>query len=156
MYYGAPAGQQPLRVPESALQLVQELVQATDPRAIAPTEVVTANTEPVLGEGPTLAAGSLRGQLATSAKQLYGIVDDGWRKYLALPSQVFEGGSPPPTEAMQKALAQYDRVVQTPKYEPLAAREEFQSTYGLLREYVEDLSRAANPQLPLPPPPAER
>jgi SH3 domain-containing YSC84-like protein 1 len=151
-YYGAPAGQQPLRVPDSALRLVQDLVQVTETPAVkaAPTAEVEA-----VAAGPTPAATTIRGQLAASAKRLYGIVDEGWRKYLALPREVFEGGNPPRLASLEGALAQYDRVMQTPKYEPLTSREEFQSTYGLLREYVEDLSRGASPQLPLPPPPAE-
>ena len=155
-YHGAPAGQQPLRVPESALRLVQNLVQATETRvppaaAAAPTPAAEA-----VAAGPTVAATTIRGQLAASAKQLYGIVDEGWRKYLALPREVFEGGDPPRLEALQRALAQYDRVMRSPKYEPLVSRQDFQTTYGLLREYIDDLSRETGPRLSLPPPPVRR
>ena len=63
-------------------------------------------------------------------------------------------GDPVPDEikALRKSLAQYDRVVQSPKYEVIVSREEFQTTYGLLREYIDELSQVAGPQLPLPPP----
>ena len=96
-YYGAPAGQQPLRVPESALRLVQDLVQATEVRVAPPV----ANAPPAVAEpiaaGPTPAATTIRAQLATSARQLYGIVDGEWRQYLALPREVFDGGGQPAT-----------------------------------------------------------
>jgi hypothetical protein len=94
--------------------------------------------------------------LATSAKQLFAVVDDSWRKYLALPAEVFASGYPPRLDALQAALGQYDRVVQAPKYEALVGRAEFQSTYGLLREYIDELSRASGPSATLPPPPAVR
>ncbi|MEX0676071.1 MAG: lipid-binding SYLF domain-containing protein [Pirellulales bacterium] len=147
MYYSAQLGQDRQHVPESAMRLLGNLAQATGTTRVAPPVEV----EPA----PAAAATTVRGQLATSAKQLYGTVDDGWRKYLALPKEVFEGGSPPRLEALQKALEQYDRVVGSAKYEKLVSREEFQTTYGLLREYVEELSRGARAQLP-PPPPVER
>ena len=152
-YYGAPAGQAPQRVPESALRLVQNLAQWTNTPRVEPR----AGPEPTPAGPPEaavlpVAAATVRGQLAASAKRLYGAVDDGWRKYLALPREVSEGGEPPPLKALRKSLAQYDRVVQSPKYEVIVSREEFQTTYGLLREYIDELSQVAGPQLPLPPP----
>lgn len=163
VYYGAPLGQQPARIPDSAMRLLQDLVQATGTEA-AQSQVMPATEEsptpgpeelPTPAPAPAAADGAtLRGQLATSARQLYGIVDESWRKYLALPQEVFEGGRRPRLEALQSTLAQYDRIVQSPKYESLVSRREFQTTYGLLRDYVEELSRgAAGPELALPPPP---
>lgn len=156
MYYGAPAGQQPLRVPPSALRLVQDLTLATETRVAIPGKPPLAPAA-----GPTVAAPAgalvpvttLRQQLAASATRLDGIVDAGWKKYLALPKGVFADGTPPPLPELQKALARYDRVVENPTYEPLSSRQEFQSTYGLLREYIENRSRSTGTQLPLPPPP---
>jgi lipid-binding SYLF domain-containing protein len=149
-YYG---GAQQTHVPESAMRLVQDLAQATGTaRATGPaTEELPA---PMPGPTPAVGGTALRQQLAASSLQLFGIVDESWRKYLALPREVFEGNNSPRLDALQGALAQYDRVMQSPKYESLASRNEFQTTYGLLREYVEEVSRTVpGPELALPPPP---
>jgi lipid-binding SYLF domain-containing protein len=152
LYYGVPLGQQPARIPESSMRLVQDLVQATDTtRQPAPVASEPTPATPAAGDG---AGGTLREQLAASSRQLNGIVDESWRKYLALPREVFEGNSAPRLDTLQHVLAQYDRVAKSPQYGSLASRGEFQQTYGLLREYVEEVSRsAARPELALPPPP---
>jgi lipid-binding SYLF domain-containing protein len=157
-YYGAPSAQQAQHVPESAVRLVQDLIQATQAGTVEPTalrEPTPAGPTPAV---ETAAATAVRSQLAASAKQLFAAVDDGWRRYLALPREVYQEGNPPRVETLQKALAQYDRILQDPKYQPLTSREEFQTTYGLLRAYIDELSTAAGPgvELPLPPPPAAR
>jgi lipid-binding SYLF domain-containing protein len=159
-YYGVPFGQQVAQIPESATRLVQDLVQATEPPQAVPAEAQAAPGEPTPA-GPTPAAPvpptTVREQLAASAKQLFAIVDEPWRKYLALPDDVFTGGKQPSLAALRRALGEYDRVVQEPKYDKLVASREFQTTYGLLREYVEELSRSAtSANLALPPPPAVR
>ncbi len=153
LYYGATIGQPPRQVPESALKLVQDLTQVTSVRVEAPLEPMPAATgEPLVPVQPPAVA-TVRQQLATDAKQLYGIVDDQWRWYLALPQEVFEGPNPPQLNALQASLQKYDRVVQSPSYAALSSRQEFQRTYALLRDYVEELSRPAANALALPPPP---
>jgi SH3 domain-containing YSC84-like protein 1 len=150
-YYGVPVGQPPQQVPPSAMQLLQELTQATNAERVAPP------AEGALTPGrPTPAGSNVRPQLAASAEKLYASVDASWRKYLALPAEVFAAGNPPRLDALQAALGQYDRVVQEPKYEALVTRPEFQTTYGLLREYVDELSRPIGPSASLPPPPRGR
>jgi SH3 domain-containing YSC84-like protein 1 len=144
-YYGAPPAQVPQRIPQSAVILRQDLTQMT-PGAPGSSETVTAPATAT--KLPTL-----RQALGKNATQLYAIVDEPWRKYLALPKEVFEGNNPPRVESLQAALTQFDRVVQDPTYKTLAQRPEFQSTYELLREYVRQISEAARQQLALPPPP---
>lgn len=148
-FYGAPPGQVPQRIPHSAVTLLQDLVQLTPP----------AMGTPGAPEGPTLAAApgrlpTLRESLGKNATQLYAIVDEPWRRYLALPREVFEGTNPPRLETLQPPLAQFDRVSTDPNYKTLAARPEFQATHELLREFVRELSEGARSQLTLPPPPA--
>jgi lipid-binding SYLF domain-containing protein len=146
-YFGSPAGQLPMRVPEPALKLRQDLIQLT-PAAHAegvPTEAAVPT--------PATKLSTLRQTLAKHATALNGEVDASWKKYLALPQEVFEGNNPPRAESLQAALAQYDRVAGAPKYKALVERPEFQSTYELLREYTRVLSEAPRPQVSLPPPP---
>ena len=144
-YYGAPPAQVPQRIPQAAVTLRQDLVQLT-PVAVASGEPVPT---PVVGARlPTL-----REALRKNATQLYGLIDEPWKKYLALPKEVFEGNNPPSLESLQIAAAQFDRIAQDPNYKALAQRPEFQSTYELLREYARQSAEAAGPTLALPPPP---
>lgn len=145
-YYGAGPGQAPLQIPEPAAKLHQDLAQLTQ----------LGNPAPVGAQVPTLAVDRLTTQrqlLAKHAKQLFADVDSSWQQYLALPREVFESGEPPQIESLQKAMQQYDRVAQSPKYQALSQRPEFQSTYELLREYTRELSDSSRQQIELPPPP---
>ncbi len=151
-YFGSPAGQLPMRVPEPALKLRQDLIQLTPtaPAQGVPTEAAAPAATSTLAATklPTL-----RQTLAKHATALNGELDASWKKYLALPQEVFEGNSPPRVESLQAALVQYDRVAQAPKYKALVERPEFRSTHELLREYTRVLSEAPRPQVSLPPPP---
>ncbi len=152
VYYGSLPGQPPVRVPASAMKLVQDIIALTDTTRLAPGTEQPVEAAAFNPTSLTVVANA-REQLATSANQLYGIVSPQWRTYLALPPEVFGGQSPPTLASLQEALARYDRIVQTPSYETLFSREEFKSTYGLLRDYIEQQAPAANPTLALPPPP---
>ncbi len=149
-YYGAAPAQPPQRIPESAAKLQQDVLQLTHG---GQAEILTPTEAQVPTEAATHAPAA-RERLAESSVQLQATVDEPWRKYLALPNEVFEGNNPPKLESMQRALQQYDRVAQSPKYKSLTQRAEFQSTHQLLRAYTRDLSEAARRQLALPPPPA--
>jgi SH3 domain-containing YSC84-like protein 1 len=153
MYYGAPPGQQPVRVPESAMKLVQDIVALTDTTRLAPPGTELQPAAATLNPIPMPVVANVRDQLANSANQLYGIVSQQWRTYLALPPEVFGGQNPPTLTSLQEALTRYDRIVQSPSYETLVSRAEFKNTYALLRDYIEQQTPVANPTLALPPPP---
>jgi lipid-binding SYLF domain-containing protein len=157
-YYGSGPGQAPAQIPESAAKLladvsamtgsaeVHEVSPADGPQLAAPAEA----NGPHLAAAPAL---SPRDALAQSASELHSMVDDGWRRYLALPREVFEGQNPPSVDSLHQALRQYDRVAADPKYKALADRREFRSTHRLLGEYARSLSDGSSRQLALPPPP---
>jgi len=152
-YYGAVPGQAPAQVPEPANRLYQDLVQLTQLGNPVPQQ---GGLVPATGPVPTLASNrvpTLRQLLAKNAKQLFAVVDPPWQQYLALPKEVFEPGEPPRVEVLQKALQQYDQVAQSPKYQALSQRPEFQSTYEVLREYAQELAETSRRQIDLPPPP---
>lgn len=154
MFYGVPQGQQPVRVPESAQRLVQNIT------ALAGTSrLVAPGTEPLAAIVPTPAVpmpvvATAREQLAISAGKLNGMVSEQWQKFLALPPEVFSGPNPPSLASLQEALGRYDRIAQSPNYAALVARPEFRSTYALLRDYVHELSPPVGSTLSLPPPPS--
>jgi lipid-binding SYLF domain-containing protein len=148
-YYGALPGQPAARVPESAIKLVQDLTMLTPGSQTVPPAI----------PGPIDAGANqpaTRQTLGQNASRLFGLVDEPWRKYLALPKEVFEGNSAPSLDALQTALKQYDMVAGSPKYQALASRAEFQATRDTLREYVRVLSAYADPELALHPPPVTR
>lgn len=94
----------------------------------------------------------LRDQLAKLAPELYEKLDPGWQYYLGLPAQVFQGNGHPSTEVLNQCMNHFDVVRNDPKYAALANHPEFQSTYGLLKHYIQELSNS-NQAINLPPPP---
>jgi hypothetical protein len=150
-YYQTPDPSHPAIVPESANKLMEQIIQYC---AATPTPPgVAAHQQPVLAQAhATTEADALRGQLAQVARQLSTLLDPQWRTYLGLPSEVFTGNSHPSVEALRRSLSHFDTVGKDPQYRALAARPEFQSTYGLLQHYVGVLAQD-KPALNLPPPP---
>ncbi len=153
-YYGVPAGQAPAQVPASAMQLVQEITNLSTTGRVAAPDAMPAET----AEGapvPQPVVGTPREQLAAQAKGLFALLNEPWQQYLALPPEVFGGTNPPTLAAMQETLSRYNRVVQTPSFESLYTRPEFQNTYALLRNYCEKLAQQTSPAIALPPPPVQ-
>jgi hypothetical protein len=76
-----------------------------------------------------------------------------WRRYLALPVEVYGVGHEPTEQALAQALGAFDAVLRNPQYQTLTQRPEFQTTYALLRKLlaVQEASSAAALQLPPPP-----
>jgi hypothetical protein len=156
MYYGSPTMQVPARIPPSAITLVQALA------AIAPV-VAPANRPPqpaaVAPIGPAAAAAAprievLRQALAADSRQLASVLDESWRRFLQLPSEVVAGGPHPRLAEVEQLLAKFDRVSQSAQYQALISRPDFQATHEVLREYAQALQSAAGPALNLPAPPA--
>ncbi len=147
--YYRPAGPgQPVVVPASAQQLTRSIASfaggattrvAQDPR-MAQQYGVT-ETE------------ALRRQLIDIAPRLYEILDEQWKAHLALPSELYLGGNPPPPDVLRLTLSRFAAVVTDVRFQQLAQRPEFQSVYALLRHYQESLSGGSS-TIQLPPPPA--
>jgi lipid-binding SYLF domain-containing protein len=162
--YYAAAG--PGRMPQSALTLVQNVARLTaDPdelprNSLGPREAAPSGFTPreVAPRSLTVTtdADALRGELATSAGKLNPLLDQSWRRYLALPAEVYQTGRHPSAEALALTLKRYENVATTPDYRALAARPEFQAAHSRLRAYHDALAGAATPQLALPPPPGSQ
>jgi lipid-binding SYLF domain-containing protein len=152
-YYPPAAPGQPAATPASAVQLTQ-LVSSLATAAVAPP------AEPQTLSGPSLASpggdasAAMRDQLAQVSPQLYALLDPQWREFLALPVEVFQGGTPP-AAALQRSLANFTTVERDPRFAVLAKRPEFQSTFGLLQHYAQSLAPPAG-AISLPPPPVVR
>ena len=157
-YYGPAGGQQ--AVPASAMQLVQSIsALCTTPDVIqaAPAAAVPIEAAP---RGPALGApqpaadlGALQAELSGAATALSPLLDDNWRRFLALPAEVYQRGRAPSPDALLGTVKKFDAVAANPQYRSLQERGEFQKTHALLRAYQDALSAAAAPKLSLPPPP---
>ena len=88
-----------------------------------------------------VAADGLRSQLAASFDRLAATLGDDWKKFLALPDEIFSGGDPPSLEAVQKALKHYDVIASDNSYRTIAERPDFQPTHQLLQQYAAELAK---------------
>lgn len=154
LYYPSPAPGQPAATPQSAVLLAQKVASYTS-GAVTPPGDTAGPLGPALVPAGGDQAAMVREQLARVAPQLYGLLDPQWRAFLALPTEVFQAGPQPPIAALERSLANFATVERDPRYAALAARPEFQSTYGLLQHYRQALAPSPA-QLQLPPPPATR
>lgn len=162
-YYGVlEPGQPAPPPPESAVKLVELVAQ------LAANRDATALLAPSTGAPPTSRPAQvrddrdgLRREVARSMTALSAILDDSWRRYLALPAEVYASGEHPAPEAVQAAVSRFRAVAADGAYRALIERDEFQTAKTLLETYAEALtaSRQTNGSprtLNLPPPPGTR
>jgi SH3 domain-containing YSC84-like protein 1 len=147
--------QPPGTFPASAMTLLQTVAAYS---AVAP--VAAPMQAAAAGAGGWVPAGSRTGgdteatrqQLATASNQLAASLDDNWKRYLALPREVYTANQVPNPQETQQALQKYEEVARNPQYAALQARPEFQQTLTALRR-LNDVRTASNTSLQLPPPP---
>lgn len=77
-------------------------------------------------------------QLAEAAEELNDELPDDWKSYLALPDEVSGDATPDPDD-LSATLKRYETVAGESKYSKIAELPEFQETYELLTEYVQNL-----------------
>lgn len=158
-------------IPASAERFLAELATHTAPvpaagATAAETPVsVTASTaessrtaEPSRDAEPSRAAESdrnrLRKQLVEASAQLGGLLDDQWKQYLQLPSEITTPASAAVPD-MHRILRRYATVAADPRFASLALRPEFVRSQRLLREYADLISDQGRSPLTLPPPPPD-
>ena len=94
-----------------------------------------------------------RQNLVNSAKQLGGLLDDQWRTYLALPTEVFTGSRMPSPAALDQTIMRFDSIARDPRYQVLGQRPEFKQVMALLQQYKQQVASHSTPLGQLPPPP---
>jgi lipid-binding SYLF domain-containing protein len=151
--------QPPGTFPASAMTLLQTVAAYS---AVAP--VAAPMQAAAVGAGGWVPAGSRTGggdaeatrqQLATASNQLAANLDDNWKRYLALPREVYTPNQVPNPQETQQVLQKYEDVSRNPQYAALQARPEFQQTLTSLRK-LSEVRTASNTSLQLPPPPSTR
>lgn len=157
-FYGAPNPQPPVRVPESAVQLRQYLVELTGSgvavAAGAPAVEGGAAVAPVVTVTPTRLE-ALRQGLDQNARQMLAILTPEWQQYLALPAEAFNPAVAPNPATLAAVGQRYALVAASADYQQLTQRPEFQATHEWLREYAA-AAAALQPTLALPAPPTGR
>jgi len=149
MYYQPPG-----TVPASAIQLLQTITAytaAAPMAAFAGQPVVAAPAGAWVPQGASEVE-TARRQLDSASRQLSGALDENWRRYLALPAEVYMPNAVPDAQAIQPTLARYEEVARRPEYAALQARPDFQETLRSLRQ-LSEVRTATNARLELPPPP---
>jgi SH3 domain-containing YSC84-like protein 1 len=146
---GLRAGE-PQPLPPSAQRLTETVAfyTRTQPPAAAIAPAGFAQVAPGHDEA--------RQALVTSSRRLASLLDEEWKRFLALPAELYEGPGVPTRESMEGALRRYEMVRGDAQFRPLAERPEFRATHEALRKYLDALSTTAGPSsdpLSLPRPP---
>jgi lipid-binding SYLF domain-containing protein len=165
-YYGTPTGAMAQQIPESAMELLELVGSLAGPgqhSGAIVSAVPTVQAAPGVHERDDASdLEAKRRSLADASRKLNLILSARWRRYLALPDEVFAEDEPMPLDALQTALARFDQTAGDAKYKALTGRAEFQWTRSALRDYLESLEalsqppELASPRLELPEPPVER
>jgi lipid-binding SYLF domain-containing protein len=157
-YYHAATPGGPVLIPPGAQQLAWKVIQYTGNQtpATSPTPAIQTSaqtSQPILAQQHSIQeVDHLRDQLAKLAPEMYELLDPPWQQFLGLPAQIFQGNGNPSLEDLELCLANFDTIKNDPQYMALANQPEFQSTYGLLRHYIQAISNDQNPlNLPAPP-----
>ena len=148
-YYRPGPNGLPTPAPESAVKLLESLTKYT---AAADGKVVVEGAPPAVDDHAAR-LNVIRQELSRSLAGLNFVLDENWRRYLALPAEIFEPGKAPSPEALGNALQRYEAVAREPQYRQLNERLDFRATLELLREYSVTLAESAPGKLSLPPPP---
>lgn len=135
-------------LPPSAIQLLETVLKYTD-------QANEAGQLAPGGAGFAAAASPVemtRQQLVASAQHLFVMLDDNWKRYLALPREVYVPNSELNSEALNATITRYNQVINNPQYRALSSRVEFQTTLTLLKQLATQVAQpAATINLPAPP-----
>ena len=96
---------------------------------------------------------AVRTELAKQSQQLLALLDDNWKRFLALPQEIVTGTDQAQAASVTDAINRYEAVARDPQYQALTQRSEFRATLDLLRRYREFTTVVSNPAPLLPPPP---
>jgi lipid-binding SYLF domain-containing protein len=159
-YYRRATPDGPVIVPEAAQQLTMQVGQYTGVNRNTGIAAQNVSAQPRTDQ-PIYTTHSrqetihVRDELARFARELYRKLDPAWQSYLGLPAEVFNGNGHADIAALNTSLSHFQTVMADPRYAALAGDAEFQSTYGLLLHYIQDLAQQSS-AVQLPPPPMDR
>ncbi|MFO0788809.1 MAG: lipid-binding SYLF domain-containing protein [Pirellulales bacterium] len=134
MYYQPPG-----TVPASAAQLVQLISTLSAGEASSQRAAATSpgTTLPATAAPSPNSFEATRQELDSASRQLAACLDDQWKKYLALPAEVYIPNLVPNVDAIQEALVRYEIVARQSEYAALTSQPSFQATLNGLRRLGE-------------------
>ena len=150
--FGGSSSNEPAPLPASAVRLMERLARYSGSSQPVNPAPAGAFRQPAVVPRPEEL---IRHELADQSLELYAILDEGWKAYLALPAEVFEGNHGPSFAALSQSLSRFDTVAADRRYQLLTRRQEFQATHRLLREYVLAQNPKVGARLELPAPPSD-
>jgi lipid-binding SYLF domain-containing protein len=150
-YYRPGPGGVPTPAPESAVKLLEALSRY----AAMPGNQVALEGAAAPPADPAQRAELIKQELVRSVAQLQGLLDENWKRYLALPAEAYAPGKVPPPESLNAVLGRYETVARDVQFRQLNSRIEFIATHDLLREYSQTLAESAQGKISLPPPPGQ-
>ena len=172
VYYGnsgfTPAGTvlpQNAQLPPSAVQLMNLIAQysggvapqpvAAAPGMAPPGSPVATPASATTPAAPDLAA--VRAELAKQSQQLQAMLDDTWKRFLALPPELVSGTAQPSPAAVTDAISRYETVLRDPQYQALTQRPEFRTHAGTVAPLPRgQRDRCGSRTAAAPPPPTVR
>ena len=139
---GVPPGQ-PVQLPPTTAKLLEQIVRYTNtPDAAAGRRRHARGPWHARGYGRAGRRTGRAGRHARAAATGGGraetatLLDDNWKKYLAVPNSVAPGTPPPTLEELTETLTRFDTVAKDPRYVALTQRPEFRVVQDLLRQYL--------------------
>jgi SH3 domain-containing YSC84-like protein 1 len=93
-----------------------------------------------------------RQQLDAASRQLAASLDDDWKKFLALPPEVYIPNHSPSVQSIEQAISRYEQVSKDPQFSALTSQPAFQATLSGLWKLGEQL-QGTEQKMRLPPPP---
>lgn len=145
-FYGAPGTAQG-QVPESAVQLVQLISSVSGGGQ--------ADTQPQPGPAAGGALAERRAALIGSARALDPLLNDEWRRFLALPRALATATENPPAAEVEALLNRFSSVATDARYHSLSGRPEFAAMQDSLARYLEALTPTQVQPISVPPPPGQ-
>lgn len=154
-YYRPGPNGVPTPAPESAVKLLETVAHyAVTPKEEAATAAALAGA-PQKPLDPAQHAEAVKQELARSSTQLHALLDANWKRYLALPAEIYAPGKVPAPEALAAITGRYFAIARDPQYRQLNERLEFRATLELLQEYGVTLTENTNGKISLPLPPGD-
>ncbi|MEK6246751.1 MAG: lipid-binding SYLF domain-containing protein [Planctomycetales bacterium] len=138
-------------LPKATMDAAMPDATTTRNALLEPTPVNETTPTPVTKSVPH--SESLRIAIAQLSTRLQTGLSEGWKKYLALPEEIYKPASGKMDPGYLKSvIARFDKVAADSRYRVLSEREEFKQMRQFLQEYLE--VRPAESQIQLPPPPS--
>lgn len=135
-YYKLTVPEQPHTYPPAANKLVKTVTKYSAAGAESAVASASAPSAVAMNPPPSSDPKVVRAQLIDASNKMNAILEESWKKYLALPPELYQLDRDPPPDALKEIVNRYHYVTANQQYQALAQRQEFQETHRLLQQYL--------------------